>query len=77
MTDQQMTNLPTLITEARRWNAFSAIISVVGAILTGYLFFNEETNKGIVAALVVLSQWISIAHNARTLRSLKKLSPPL
>jgi hypothetical protein len=64
------------ITIARRWNTIAAIISVFGVILAGYRFFNQEIKNCIVATLVVLSQWISIGLNARTLRSLSNSYPP-
>lgn len=76
MTEQQMRQLQNRLTVARRWRAFLAIVSVLGVILTGYLYFSQESNDWIVAAIVVLSQWISIGLNTRTLRSLEKLSAP-
>ena len=67
-----MSNAYSKLVLAQRWTLGGAIFAGFMAIVTCYLFFNDETNAAVSAGVTTLFLVASVGMNVRTLKAIKK-----
>ena len=70
--NEQMSNACSKLVLAQRWTLGGAIFAGLMAIMTCYLFFNDETSAAVSTGITTLFLVASVAINLRTLKAVKK-----